>query len=373
MNEMLSSRQIMILVLLFMVGTTILVVPSALANEAKQNAWILQIVGTSIGLLFLALYILIFKRNKGLNLFQMNERLFGRWFGKGVSLLIAFAIMIICAQVLFYIGTFITTQIMPDTPTEAIHVLFILTAMLGANFGIANLARTAEIFFPWIILLFVMFILLIMPEVKPEMLLPIGELEGMSLIRGALQVVNYSYLPLFITFAAFNSTLVWKPGIGKAFVIGGLLSGIFLMILVLVSTTVLGPANSETQIYPTYVLARKINVGNFLQRIEVIVAFLWFIFVYFKLTLYFYAMMTGFGEVFQLPNQGKILCFPLGMITSVLSLVVYPNFVYKTKWDTTTWTSEAILLGLLYPLLMLFMTAYKNKKASVITAAGPSK
>ncbi|GGI43966.1 putative spore germination protein YfkT [Paenibacillus marchantiophytorum] len=364
MNEMLSARQMMILVLLFMVGTTILVVPSALANEAKQNAWLLQVIGTGSGMFFLWLYMLIFKRNSEKSLYQMNEQFFGRWMGKGISMIIICTLLITCAQVLYYIGSFITTQIMPDTPLQAIHVLFIIAVMIGVNFGIANLARTAEIFFPWIILLFVVFILLIIPEIKPGQLLPINELKGMSLIRGALQVVDYSYLPLFITFAAFNSVVVWKPQIGKAYVYGGLLSGLMLMILVVVSTTVLGPANTETQIYPTYVLARKISVGNFLQRIEVIVAFLWFIFVYFKLTLYFYAMIVGFGQVFHLPNQGKVLIFPLGMIVTVLSLVVYPNFVYESKWDSSTWTAEALILGLVYPLILLMMSIWKNKKGA---------
>ncbi|MED3687234.1 GerAB/ArcD/ProY family transporter, partial [Peribacillus butanolivorans] len=46
-----SARQFAILVILFSIGTTILVIPGVMAQEVKQDAWIAAVIGTGIGLL----------------------------------------------------------------------------------------------------------------------------------------------------------------------------------------------------------------------------------------------------------------------------------------------------------------------------------
>ncbi|TYP74732.1 GerAB/ArcD/ProY family transporter [Paenibacillus methanolicus] len=364
MNEQLTPRQLMILVAYFIIGTTILVVPSALAAEAKQSAWILQLAGTGSGLMLIALYVQVFKRNANSNLFQINERLFGRWIGKGISLTIALLVFVFCAQVLYYIGRFVTTQIMPDTPSEAIHVLFIITVVVGMRMGIPSIARTAEIYFPWVLLLFIFFILFIMPDIRVNQLLPAGEFESMSLVRGALQVMSYSFLPMFVTFASLNAAYDWRSSMAKAFVYGTLLSGVMLTVLVMVSTMVLGPDNTTTQLYPTYVVARKINVGNFLQRVEVIVAFLWFILIFIKLILYFDVVIMGIAETFRITKHAKTLTVPVGLLIAIFSAVVYPDYVYQQEWDNTTWVAVALLIGLAYPIALLFLSLFRKRKAA---------
>ncbi|MBB3112641.1 spore germination protein KB [Paenibacillus phyllosphaerae] len=357
----LTARQLMILVIFFIIGTTILVVPSTLAAEAKQGAWLLQLGGTVAGTLVLWFYMLIFKRNTEQNLFEMNERLFGRLPGKAVSLLVAVLTIVFASQVLFYIGSFIRTQIMPDTPMEAIHVLFMFAVVAGVKFGLVTMARTAEIYFPWVLLLFIFFLFFIIPDIRVNQLMPLSEVEGMSFVRGTLAVVTYSYFPLFITFAAMHRSIPWQKSMQRAYLIGGFVSGSMLVVLVLVSTMVLGPMNTAVQVYPTYVVARKINVGDFLQRVEVIVAFLWFIVIYFKLTLYFHAIVTGVAQTFGIAKQAKSLGVPLGLLVFVLSLYIYPNYVYLKKWDTLTWTSESLILGVVYPSVLLAATIVRAK------------
>lgn len=47
----------MIFIFLVSLGTTILVVPSILAAESKQDAWITGIVAVSVGLLLIWMYV----------------------------------------------------------------------------------------------------------------------------------------------------------------------------------------------------------------------------------------------------------------------------------------------------------------------------
>lgn len=85
-----------------------------------------------------------------------------------------------------------------------------------------------------------------------------------------------------------------------------------------------------SSIYPSYELAKKINIGNFLQRIEAIMAAMW------------------------------QLVLPLGIVLVVMSIIVYPNFPYKQAYDTKTWIPYTLSIGFLFPLLLLGIHALKR-------------
>ncbi|MGO4276687.1 GerAB/ArcD/ProY family transporter, partial [Paenibacillus sp. TAF58] len=141
----------------------------------------------------------------------------------------------------------------------------------------------------------------------------------MSITRASIFMIVYSYLPIIFTLCLISSDAKFPIRLAKSFLYGGISSGIMMITIAFLSIIVMGPDQSARQIYATYALAKKISVGNFLQRIEVTVAFLWFISIYFKLTLYFHAAMKGIASLFQIQNY-KSLSTPIGVIVTVLSL-----------------------------------------------------
>jgi spore germination protein KB len=360
-ENLLTARQLMILIILFSVGTTILVVPSMLAAETKQDAWIAGVMGVGIGLLFLCMYVKLAKMYPDYTLFDMNEIVFGKWLGKAVTLFSVFIAVVISAQVLYYIGTFMTTQIMPTTPIQAINILMITFVILGAKLGVVVLGRTAEIFFPWILLLFFLLVIFVTPQAQFKNLLPIGEASIMSITRASIFMIVFSYFPIIFTLCLISSDAKFPKRLSKSFLYGGTTSGILMIIIVFLSILVMGPDQSSRQVYATYALAKKISVGNFLQRIEVTVAFLWFISIYFKLTLYFHVAIKGLASFFQIQNY-KSLSTPIGFIVTVLSLVVYPNVAYTHQWDVLTWVPLAFCFGFVYPLLLISLSYLRRKR-----------
>ncbi|NEW06636.1 endospore germination permease [Paenibacillus sp. SYP-B3998] len=356
----LTSRQLMIMIILFSVGTTILVVPTLLVVEAKQDAWISGLAGISVGMILLWLYVKVGKRFEGANLFQINEIVLGKWLGMGINLLFASLSTVLGAQVLFYIGIFMTTQIMPTTPIQAIHILMITIVVIGVKLGITNLARTAEIFFPWIVLFFFLLLIFIMPQVHVQNMLPVGEASMKSIIRATSFIVSYSYIPLFLVYSLISPDTRFPINFAKSFYFGGLTSGMILLAIAVLSVLVLGVDQSARQSYSTYALAKKINVGNFLQRIEVTVAILWYISIFFKLTLYFHTGLSGIAYMFRIQNY-KVLAIPLGLIVIVFSLMVYPNKAYIQLWDQMTWIPLVIVFGIIHPIVILGISRLRGK------------
>ncbi|KRF11096.1 GerAB/ArcD/ProY family transporter [Paenibacillus sp. Soil787] len=354
-TDQISPRQFMIIVIIASFGTAILVISAAVVAESKQDAWMAQLASNGIGVVLTWLYMYIAKKFSKRSIFEINDNVFGNWLGKFITLFLALLTLILCSQVVFYVGNFMITQIMPTTPIQAIHIVFMLVIIMGAKLGMVVLLRTAEIFFPWILLLFIFFIFFSIPNMEVNRLLPIGEVTPLPFARTILRIISYTFIPLLLTVSPLLHNVSNLQQAMKAYLLGGITGGIIMLIVVISCVLVLGASNTAMQVFPTYAMAQRISIGNFLQRIEVIVAFLWLVSIYFKLSLYFHTTIKGIAHVLHLRDY-KMLCFPIGLIITVLSLVVYPNKAYEEKWDNLTFIPLALLIGIVYPLLILLIS-----------------
>ncbi|MBE0344548.1 spore gernimation protein, partial [Paenibacillus sp. 28ISP30-2] len=64
-----------------------------------------------------------------------------------------------------------------------------------------------------------------------------------------------------------------------------LIGAVGLNLILFLSLTVLGAYFSEHEFYAAYILAQRINIANFLQRIEALMATTWIISTYFTTAL----------------------------------------------------------------------------------------
>ncbi|MFE4430991.1 GerAB/ArcD/ProY family transporter, partial [Peribacillus butanolivorans] len=146
----------------------------------------------------------------------------------------------------------------------------------------------------------------------------------------------------------------------KNFFIGILIGGIFLIIMITLTIIVLGADSSARQTFPSYLLARKLNVGDFLQRIEAIMAIMWIITIYFKMACYFYATVIGLAQTLNMKDY-RPLTLPLGMISVSLSLLIHPNVAQKATFDKEIFPLYVSTYGLVLPLLLLAVNAIRKK------------
>jgi len=356
----LSVRQFTVLVMLFTIGTTILIIPSDLASVSKQDAWIAAIIGILLGLLFVLLISTVGNRFGQKTLVQYNEELFGKWLGTIVSSVFIFYSFIGSATLLYYVGNFMTTQVMPETPMLYINILFMSMVVVGTRLGIETIARSAEIFFPWFLMLFLVMAAFVSPQIKAQNIQPVLEAGVKPLVASAISYVGTAALTL-ISFLMIFPAKVRKPAKARnAFLIGSVLGGLFIVVITFLTIAVLGTETTSRHLYPSYALAKKISVGNFVERIESVMAGLWFMSIFYKLTLYFYGFVMGLAQTLHLKDHRPIV-FPLGMIVVVYSLVVYPDVNYAGKWDTTVWIPYIFTIALGLPLLLLIVGAMRKK------------
>lgn len=356
-----NSYQFLVLVILFTIGTSILTAPSVLAADAKQDAWITSIIGTGIGLLIIWLFITLALRFPHLTYIQIIEKLFGKWVGKAISILFVFMSFLYTSSLLFYSGTFLNIHVMPNTPMIVLNILMAGIVVMGVRLGLETIARTAEILIVLFFVIFFFLLVFVSPEIKFENIQPVFEMGTKKIVQSSLFYVVTSSVNAVILLMIFPSFINKMKHVKKSFLIGNLIGGIVIIIITFLCVSVLGAEKTAREIYPSYELTQRINVGDFVQRIEGLMATLWMITLYIKTSLYFYASVLGIAQILNLKDY-RPLTLPLGMIAVVLSLVIYPNIIYQQNIDQTTLLSFSLSMGLFLPLLLVVVYAIRKRQ-----------
>lgn len=354
-----SARQLTVLVFLAAVGDMILIIPAVIAGYAQQDGWIAALFGIPIGLLILWLILHLSSFYPKLNLVQINDRILGKWLGALLS----------CAYLLFFllagstfireVGDFLTTQLFQSTPIRYIHLLFVLILMWGVWNGIESIARSAEILLPLFIFICLALIVCLIPQMDLERLKPYLGSEGPSFAHATMMFSVYPFGELcsFLMIFPYASKPAHR---NKDVLISALCASLLLFLLVFISLTVLGAYFTEHNIYSTYVLTQKINIGAFLQRIEALIATAWVISTFFKTVLYFYAFSIGTAQLLRL-STFKPLIVPTSFLMFGLAMMVAPNLLYYVKTIVPYWIDWDFTHGFILPALLVSIYYMKKK------------
>ncbi|TQR18425.1 GerAB/ArcD/ProY family transporter [Psychrobacillus vulpis] len=354
-----SVRQFTILVILFSIGTAILVVPSDIAADVKQGAWMTATIGVVISLLLVKLYISTGNIAPNMSLVEINEKILGKWIGKTVSVFFVLFTFLSASELLYFVENFMRSEIMPQTPAVAFNILFALIIVYGCYLGLETFIRSTEILFLFFVLLFIIFVIFISPQIDFKNIQPLFEVKAKSLIFSTLFFISGFSFPMIILLMLYPVSINEQKGPHKAFYLGTIMGGIVLITIITLSILVLGADSTSRERYPSYELAKRINIGNFLKRIEVIMAFLWIITIYIRVTVYFYASVVGLAQILNLKDY-RSLILPLGLILVGISLIAHPNVIQSALYNKETWPSLAIIFGVFLPILLLVVNKIRT-------------
>ncbi|QDZ99090.1 hypothetical protein D0439_10815 [Lysinibacillus fusiformis] len=361
-KEVISSRQFTIITFLLSIGTAILIIPSSIASSSKQDAWIAASIGVVLSLLVVKLFVKLGDQTPTLNFIEANEKLLGRFFGKITVVCFLSLTLFAGGELLYFIGAFMKTEVMPETPTMAFALLFIIIIMYATYLGIENFARSAEILFPMFVLIFIFFVVSITPQIKFENIQPIMEASKTSILYSIIRFISVFSFSLVMLLMIYPASVNVQQSSKKGFFIGMLLGGFVLVTLIILSILVLGPANTASRTFPSYALAQRISIGNFLQRIEIIMAFMWIVSIFIRTFMYFYTTVVGIAQIMKLKDH-RPLILPMGIIMVGLSQIVHPDIVHSNIYNDEIWPIYAFVCTILLPILLLIVAVIRNRKS----------
>lgn len=354
-----SVRQFAVLIFMCEVGDMILIYPAVTSAFSKQDGWISALLGIPLGLGILWIMLKLYEFYPKLNLVESTRRILGPWFGPVVSLCYLAFFLLAGATFIREVGDFMTTQLFENTPIRYINLLFVLILIWGLFQGLEPIARSAEIFLPVYLFFYAILFMCLLPEIDFARLKPLFGSGGSHIFHGTLLATAYPFGELCV-FLMIMPYVTRQPHMRRDALLSAFSAGILLTAIVFLSLTVLGAFFTEHNIYASYILSQKINIGMFVQRIEALIASAWVISTYFKTILYFYAFVLGMAHIFYMRDY-KPLIWPASFMLYGLSILIAPNILFYIKTIVPYWVDWDLTYSFVIP-VMLIAVYYARKK-----------
>lgn len=355
-----STHQLFVLIVLFELGSAILV---PLAVEAKQNAWLAILIGLSGGLCLFLIYYALFSYYPDIPLTEYLQKILGSFVGKILAFLYILYFIYISARVLRDFGELLITVFFPESPLFIMNALMIIVVVYTIRKGIEVLARTGELIFIIIALLGISgFILIsISGSMHISNLQPVLE-EGLRPVLKTAFTTLYFPFGEIIVFTMIFPFLNKPEKVMKTGLYGLGLSGVILALIMTINISVLGVSLLSRTQFPLLSTIQTIELAGFLERLDVTFMLSSVFAGFFKLGVFFYASVEGTTNLFQI-KESSVLVYPMGFIVLLLSILIASNFsehVYKGLEVAPLYIH--LPFQLVIPLFLLLIAFIKNRK-----------
>lgn len=346
-REQISMREAVSLVALFAIGNSLVI---GISKESRQDAWISMLLAFAAVLPAVFVYARLMRRYPGLGLFDICERAFGRALGKIAVLLFAWYALHLGALVLRNFSEFIQVTAFNQMPLTIPLLAFIFFVVWGVRAGTETLGRWAAVALPVLLAVAVLTVLLLLKDMHPEYLLPVG--ENLDKVPGDA-FVNFSYpFAETVLFLAVLNTL--KPGAkpGLAWLYGLAITGATLLFFMFFrNAMVLGFPLLGDSAFPSYMATSVIIAGGFISRIEGLVGANLLIAGFVKAGICLMAASKGAARLF---NAGDYRPWvpAVGLLMVALASTIYKSTMEMFEF-VKVYPYYAFPFQVLLPLLLL--------------------
>lgn len=353
----LSVIQLFALMFIFEMGTALVV---SYGTNARKDAWLAILLALCGGIVLFYIFHFLYRQYPNLLFTGYIRELFGKYLGWIVGLLYCLHFLYICGRNVRELGDLLVSSTLSETPLLAINLTLVLVICYVIHLGIEVVGRTAEVFMVVLLLLGAAgnFFVLVSGDVDFYQIRPFLE-------RGWKPIFTTAFPHLLIfpfgEMIAFTMLLPYlnRPQLAKrAWLAAMISSGMILSWTVLLNTSVLGVDVMQRSVFPTLTAVGKVNLFDFIERLDAIVVFTLLITVFFKASIYLYAAVLGIADLFKLKTYRQIL-LPIGTIVIFLSLAMASSFSEQGEEGFLNhYLSLALLI--VVPMLMLVVSVIRN-------------
>ncbi len=354
----LTTRQATFWFTLHQLGSALLVIPSTLVFIAKQDAWLAVPVALAAHLLLLLLYFRIANRLNGQTFHEHVVSILGKW-GGGLCLVVfvmAYPFLTF-TLVIRDLGDFLTGVMMPETPSEAIYLLMLAAVWYVVHGGVRTIGRTVELLFFAFLFLFVLLTVSLIPSMNMDYILPLFENGPKPIFLASISLFAFPYFEsvLFLFLASHMQYIQqWKTVVVRS----ALLSGGMFFLVVFVVIGVISQGVVADVAYPSFFVVRTISIGGFFERFEVIVAVLWYITIFFRLSLLLYVSSYALAGIFRLKDWRSLL-IPLCTLGFFIAPLTWPNTSVQMQ-SIRAWPYYTVLFGVLFPMVIWLIGSFRG-------------
>jgi spore germination protein KB len=355
-KEIISDMQGINLAVLFLFGSALVM---GTGGDAKSDVWIAIILALFVSAPILMIYARILSRYPGMDLYDILEVVFGKYLGRAFSLPFIWFSFHLGAIVLRNFGEFMNTVGLPETPKMVPIIMFALVCALGVKSGIETLAKCSSHFIVGVFLLLFLLTLFTIPNLKTENLLPIMYNGFKPVLKGAFSAFSFPFGELVIFMMVFDS--LKTPGSSYKIYLRSLAIGGLVVLLIATRNIMLLGADTIGSVYfPSYTAISRVNIGNFLQRLEISVSIVFTLSGFIKISICLLAATKGITKLFGFKDY-RLLVTPVVLLMVNLADILYGSIMEMFEWAQDIWPYYAFIFQVILPLIIFIAVEVKAR------------
>ncbi|MCX8131313.1 MAG: endospore germination permease [Clostridia bacterium] len=355
-KEQITDKEGICLITIFTMGSTLIL---GIGGDAKNDAWIAGIAGIIIALPLILIYSRISSLFQGKDLFDILNIVLGKVGGKIVSILYAWYAFHLGALVIRNFGEFINTVAMPETPMLVPMLFLGLVCIAAVKSGVEVMGRLSAYFLPIVIFIILVVNILAIPQFNISYIKPILGGGFSPIIKGGFSAFSFPFAET-ILFIGVLFTLKTKKSPYKVYFAGILFAGTVIVMLTVRNIVILGDLLGRLY-FPSHVAVSRISIGDFLQRIEIAVAFVFVVCALIKSSICLFVASKGVSKIFNLHDYTSIV-IQTGLLMIFFSYIVYENIMEMRYWAFKVYAYYAFPFQVIFPLLIWILAEVKTKK-----------
>ncbi|WP_419876945.1 GerAB/ArcD/ProY family transporter [Brevibacillus centrosporus] len=302
-------------------STAMIAGPSLMMKHAMQDMWITPIWASCSG--FLALFIAkqLNQRYVNMTIIEQSQQIAGTFWGKGIGFFYVLLFLQINGFIVREYAEFIAL-FLNGTPLSIVSSALVLVSAFAVRGGVEVIARSAQIFFPFFVVPFLIMILLILKDLEPQNILPILDNGLLPTIRAA--VIPQGWFREVFLLSFLLPYMSDRTNAKKAGVVTILACLVTMIVSNLITLFAFGDV-TMTLLFPIMDMARYVSVADFFENLESGVMAVWVVGVFVKVTLFYYVTVLGTAQWLNLSNFRPIV-LPVGWLTILFCFWGIPDF-----------------------------------------------
>jgi spore germination protein KB len=356
-----SNRQLTLLIIITVLSTAILFLPTMVYSEAKQDSWLTMIPFVILGIIAAWIITGLGLMFKDKTIIQYSEDIVGKIPGKIIGLIYIIYFIHINSVVIREFAELFVGPFYPDTPILFFGIGLILSSIYAVRNGIEVISRVNEIFSPLFFIAIISLFLMVLKDMDFKNLTPV-------LAEGFKPIIKANYVEaLFVGEIFFISMLIpyinipqkVRSSASLAVIVIGL-TGSLAMISVL---AVFGIHTALLE-YPVLSLARYISIADIIERMDSFIVFMWVTGVFVKVAVFHYCAVLSLAQWLNLRDY-KPLVIPVGVIMLVLSLIQFENILEMTNQIKEVFPLPYFIIEIGIPAFLLLIAILRRKAGSI--------
>lgn len=370
-KQVITSYQAFTLLYSTIFGAGVLSLPRSVGESAGNDMiWVILLSGVVVAIL-VYLITRLCQRFPGMTLVQFAPYILGsrkrKWVGYVISfpflLMVALFFVMGTASVVRIFGETVVTTMLPRTPVEAVMLIFLLAAAIGAGSDLGVIAKLNELLFPITLIPFLSMIYALFQSGEITNILPLFQLDPMvlpkALMGGAFAFAGFQVVMIFSGF--YQQPEKMK----KANMISILAITISYWYLCAISLSVFGIDEVNNLMFPVLEVAKVVKMEDILfERIESAILSIWLVAGYTSVVNLFSALVQIIIEYFRLSERYRrwiaFLAVPVFLYLALIPENTQEVGIYADRIGLY----DAVI-SVIIPVVLLLVAVIRKKKGEV--------